>query len=156
MQPLANVLSYGHFHLGLHHRSHPFSASATLASSNKTETLQALQRLNNLACKMITPVRRTTPRKSLEVIYDILPLDLQGQLEAISAQKRNARILTLKWSGHNPGKKTYIGHRYHWSTVILTLNADNNQTSDRIKETNPPQRYTVYTCLLYTSPSPRD
>ena len=55
--------------------------------ASKTETLQTLQRLNNLACKMIAPVRRTTPRKSLEVIYDILPLDLQGQLEAISAQK---------------------------------------------------------------------
>ena len=54
---------------------------------------------------MITPVRRTTPRKSLEVIYDILPLDLQGQMEAISTQKRNARILTLKWAGHNPDKK---------------------------------------------------
>ena len=97
--------------------------------ANKTETLQVLQRLNNLACKMITPVRRTTPRKSLEVIYDILPLDLQGQLEAISAQKRNERILKLKWTGHNPNKKTYIGHRYHWNTI---------------------------TCLLYTSPSPRD
>ena len=121
----------------------------------KTETLQALQRLNNLACKMITPVRRTTPRKSLEVIYDILPLDLQGQLEAISAQK-NARILTLKWSGHNPGKKTYIGHRYHWSTVILTLNADNNQTSDRIKETNPPQRYTVNTDSLTNTAKPTE
>ena len=113
--------------------------------ANKTETLQALQRLNNLACKMITPVRRTTPRKSLEIIYDILPLDLQGQLEAISAQKRNTRILTLRWAGHNPDKKTYIGHRHYWNTVILSLNADNNQTSDRIKETNPPQRYTVNT-----------
>ena len=90
--------------------------------ANKTETLQALQRLNNLACKMITPVRRTTPRKSLEVIYDILPLDLQGQLEAISAQKRNERILKLKWTGYNPNKKNYIGHRYHWNTVTLTHN----------------------------------
>ena len=26
---------------------------------------EALQKLSNLACKMITPVRRTTPRKSL-------------------------------------------------------------------------------------------
>ena len=81
--------------------------------ARKTETLQALQRLNNLACKMITPVRRTTPRKSLEVIYDIVPLDLQGQLEAISAQKRNSRTLTLKWAGHNPDKK-------HLSVTVTT------------------------------------
>ena len=88
------------------------------------------------------------------MIYDILPLDLQGQLEAISAQKRNARVLTLKWPGHNPDKKTYIGHRHHWNTVILTLNTDNNQTSDRIKETNPPQRFTVDTGSLTTTSKP--
>ena len=68
---------------------------------------------------MITPIRRITPRKSLEVIYNILPLDLQGQLEAISTQNRNARILRLKWTGHYPNKKTYIGHRYHWNKVTL-------------------------------------
>ena len=105
---------------------------------------------------MITPVRRTTPRKSLKVIYDILPLDLQGQLEAISAEKRNARILKLKWTEHNPTKKTYIGHRYHWKTVILTHNADTNQTLDRIKETNPPQRYTVNVDSLTNQAKPTE
>ena len=105
---------------------------------------------------MIAPVRRTTPRKSLEIIYDILPLDLQGQLEAISAQKRNARILKLKWSGHNPSKKTYIGHRHHWNTVTLTHNVDINQTSDRIKEINPPQRYTVNTDSLTHATKPTE
>ena len=89
-------------------------------------------------------------------MYKRQPLDLQGQLEAISAQKRNARILTLKWAGHNPDKKTYIGHRHHWNTVILTLNADNNQTSDRIKETNPPQRYTVNTDSLTNTTKPTE
>ena len=97
---------------------------------------------------MITPVRGTTPRKCLEVVYDILPLDLQGQLEAISTQKRNARILRLKWTGHNPNKKTYIGHRYHWNKVTLTNNSDTSVTSDRIKETNPLQRYLVNTDSL--------
>ena len=57
--------------------------------TGKVEILQSLQRLNNLACKMITPVRRTTPRKSLEIIYDVLPLDLQGKLDAISTLKKN-------------------------------------------------------------------
>ena len=47
--------------------------------------------------------------------------------------------------GYNPNKKTYIGHRYHWNTVTLTNTADANTTSDRIKETNPPQRYLVNT-----------
>ena len=61
--------------------------------ASKQEILQSLQKLNNLACKMIVPVRRTTPRKALEIIYDILPLDLQGKMEAIATQKRNKSIL---------------------------------------------------------------
>ena len=105
---------------------------------------------------MITPVRRTTPRISLEVIYDILPLDLQGQLEAISTQKQNSRILKLKWTGHNPSRKTYVGHRHHWNTGILTLNANSNQTSDKIKEINPPQRYTVNTDSLTNQGKPTE
>ena len=113
-------------------------------------------KLYNLACKMITPVRRTTPRKSLEVIYDILPLDLQGQLEAVSAQKRNSTILKLKWTGHNPSKKTYVGHRYYWNTILLTHSNDINETSDRIKETNPPQRYTVNTGSLTHTEKPTE
>ena len=105
---------------------------------------------------MITPVRRTTPRKSLEIIYDILPLDLQGQLEAISAQKRNSRVLQLKWTGYNPNKITYVGRRHHWNTVIRTLNMDFKQTSDRIKESNPPQRYTVNTDSLKHTAKPKE
>ena len=66
---------------------------------------------------MITPVRRTTPRKSLEIIYDVLPLDLQGKLEAISTLKRNKNILKLRWSRLHPDKKKYIGHRLHWQCM---------------------------------------
>ena len=71
-------------------------------------------------------------------------------------RKRNARILKLKGTGHNPSKKTDIGHRYHWNTVILTHNADTNQTSGRIKETNPPQRYTVNTDSLTHTAKPTE
>ena len=53
-------------------------------------------------------------------------------------------------------QKTYIGHRHHWNTIILTLNADNNQTSDRIKETNPPQRFTVNTDSLTNTAKPTE
>ena len=36
------------------------------------------------------------------------------------------------------------------------LNADNNQTSDRIKETNPPQRYTVNIDSLTNTSKPTE
>ena len=71
-------------------------------------------------------------------------------------QKRNARILRLKWTGHNPNKKTYIGHRYHWNKVTLTNNSDTSVTSDRIKETNPLQRYVVNTDSLNHTARPTE
>lgn len=107
--------------------------------ANKPEILQSLQRINNLACKIITPIRRTTPRKSLKkYIYDIILLDLQGKLEAISTQKRNKEILKLKWTGYNPDKKTYIGHRHHWHCQTDETNYGFSTDTDRIKEITPP------------------
>ena len=39
---------------------------------------------------------------------------------------------------------------------MLTHNADMNQTADRIKETNPPQRYTVNTDSLTHKAKPTE
>ena len=70
--------------------------------ATKPEIATALQKINNLTCKMITPVRHTTPRKSLEIIYDVIPLNLQGDLEALSTHNRHK--LNLKWQGKHPTK----------------------------------------------------
>ena len=45
--------------------------------------MEDLHKINALACKMITPITQTTPRKALEIIYDLIPLDLFGTYEAI-------------------------------------------------------------------------
>ena len=45
---------------------------------------------------MITPVRFSTPRKSLEIIYDLMPLDLFGTYEATAALIRQKKIITAK------------------------------------------------------------
>ena len=49
---------------------------AYITWGHKANRPETLQKLNNLACKMITPVRHTTPRKALESIYNMVPLDL--------------------------------------------------------------------------------
>ena len=85
---------------------------------------------------MIVPVRRTTPRKLLEVIYNILPLDLQGKMEAILTQKHNKSILKLSSNGLHPDKKTYMGHRKYWMKQIQETKED-PITTDKIKEINP-------------------
>ena len=76
--------------------------------------MNELHKINKLACKLLTPVRHTTPRKSLEVIYDLIPLDLYGTYEAIVALTRQEHTLTQTWIGYNPKYKTYTGHRHHW------------------------------------------
>ena len=76
--------------------------------------MQDLHQINKLACKIIAPVRHTTPRKSLEIIYDLIPLDLQGEYEAITSIVRQDETLRQTWIGTNPKCPSYIGHRRHW------------------------------------------
>ena len=105
---------------------------------------------------MITPVRRTTPRKSLETIYDVLPLDIQGKLEAISTLKRNKNFLKLRWPGLYPDKKTYIGHRLHWQCMTDDTDYGFNITTDKINGINPPQFYKINLNSMKTQTLPTE
>ena len=64
---------------------------------------------------MITPVRRSTPVKTMEIIYDLIPLHLLIQKEAIASLARNRHCMVLDWPGQNEKRKTYIGHLKYWS-----------------------------------------
>ena len=50
---------------------------------------------------MITPTRFTTPRNSLEVIYDLIPLDLYGTYEAVMLLTRQEESFQQNWIGTN-------------------------------------------------------
>ena len=116
---------------------------------------QELNKINKLACKMIAPVRRTTPRNALEIIYDLIPLDLFGRYEALAALTRQEKTLQQDWIGKNPRLMTYIGHRHYWHTRRLQT-LGQVIISDREKGLIHEKNYTVNansleTCLLYTS-----
>ena len=80
----------------------------------------ALDKLNRLAATLITPVRRSTPIKTMELLYDLIPLHLFIKYEAIASLSRNTHCLSLTWLGHNPSCKTYIGHRKFWTDALAT------------------------------------
>ena len=91
---------------------------------------------------MLTPVRRTTPRNSLEIIYNLIPLDLFGTNEAINALTRQENTLTQDWIGYNPKYKTYTGHRKFWFDMRQCL-ISNLALTDRDKGTILNKEYTM-------------
>ena len=60
-----------------------------------------INKLNRLAATMITPVRRSTPIKALEILYDIIPQNLHCQYEALASLEQNQEVIKLKWRGES-------------------------------------------------------
>ena len=119
-----------------------------------------INKLNRLAATMITPVRRSTPIKALEILYDLIPLNLYCQYESLASLQRNQDVIKLNWRGESQKCKTYIGHRKHWINCMQEMGI-NILNTDNTKVTKWDKYYSVdlsslNSCLLYTSPSPRD
>ena len=96
---------------------------------------EALDKLNRLAATMITAVRRSTPVKTMEVLYDLIPLHLfiQKEKEAISSLSRNRHCMFLDWAGQNDKKKTYIGHLKYWNYKLQEINIEIDK-NDKIQD----------------------
>ena len=82
---------------------------------------EALGSINKLAAKMIVPIRHTTPRHSLEIIFDLIPLDIQGTYEALASLTRQELALTQTWIGKHPKCNTYVGHRRYWYLSLIHI-----------------------------------
>ena len=94
---------------------------------------EALNKLNRLAATMITPVRRSTPVKTMEVLYDLVPLHLFIQYEAVASLSRNRQNMKLDWQGQSLTKKTYIGHLKYWSNKLEEINIEIDE-NDKIQD----------------------
>ena len=89
---------------------------------------EALDKLNRLAATMITPVCRSTRVKTMEILYDLIPLHLFIQKKAIASLSRNRHCMILDWSGKNPKCKTYIGHLKYWGYKLQEINVEIDNT----------------------------
>ena len=68
---------------------------------------------------MITPVRRSTPVKTMEILYELINLYIQKEL--IASLARNRHCMKLDWEGQNSKRKTYIGHLKYWGISCMKL-----------------------------------
>ena len=76
------------------------------------------EKLNRLALLMITPTRKTISTASLEVIYDLIPLDLIIQKAGLASHRRLHKITELTWSGQGRNNKKK-SHLRHWEDLKL-------------------------------------
>ena len=100
----------------------------------------ALDKFNRLAATLITPVRCSTPIKTIELLYDLIPLHLK--YEAIASLSCNTHCLSLTGLGHNPSCKTYIGHRKFWTNALATAHLSVSSV-DRIHDLNWHKTYHI-------------
>ena len=54
-----------------------------------------------LATTLIAPVRLSTPVKTMEILYNHIPLHLYIRYEAIASLSRNTHYLPTTWPGQN-------------------------------------------------------
>ena len=103
---------------------------------------EALDKLNRLAATMITPVRKSTPVKTMEILYDLIPLHLYIQKEAIASLARNRHCMKLDWEGQNPKRKTYISHLKYWGYKLQEVNLQIDK-NDKIQDLIWHKLYTI-------------
>ena len=109
------------------------------AHSTKSKTMiKHLYNLNRTACMMITATTRSTPQASLELIYNIPPLDLYLNEIGLTTYIRLKPQLEKPWAS----KLAFaIPHLLHWDNQMKTL--FQNETDDRCCETSWEKNYHV-------------
>ena len=107
------------------------------AHTLKTKKIELqFEKLNRLACMLLTPTRKSISHKSLEVIYDLLPLKLHLEHTAIAAYSRLKDKLTDSDKANS--------HILHWKTRINDLNIKLVDT-DKTMQLNLHNNFTVNT-----------
>jgi len=124
----------------------------------------SLERLQRLACLLMTPVMKTTPTKGLEVIFNMLPLDLFCLQTGLTSWLRiRDQVKPLQWDGLTTYKDKY-GHAKYWMKKLDECHAANmpsdalmtkeRNLSDLNISTNPVQQEADFRC--YTDGSKLD
>ena len=83
-------------------------------SKNKT-MMKQLYNLNRAACMMITATTRSTPQASLEILYNIPPLDLHLQEIGLTTYARLQSQLGKPWQSKTTFKRPHITY---WNTML--------------------------------------
>ena len=98
--------------------------------------------VTNLAVSVISNTRRSTPRLALQIMYDIPPLDLIVNYEAMACLGRNRQVITKDWPRQNKQSQTLIGHILYWEKMAKNMGIDLEST-DRINMDMWNNKFTV-------------
>ena len=90
------------------------------------------RKLNRLAAVTITPTKKSTPTRGLEVIYDLMPLELFIQQTALASKHRLGKLNSYSWREENK-TGTIKGHMKHWQDIEEEYNITAT-TSDSCRE----------------------
>jgi hypothetical protein len=77
-----------------------------------------LSKLNRLACLSLGSVPLGTPTMTMEIIYDLKPLDLEMQSIAIKTYSRIKSRLPYIWDGRPTKGVARVGHLKYWADKI--------------------------------------
>ena len=114
-------------------------ASLVWAHTLNTQKIkQQFDKLNKLACAIITPTRKSISPNSLEIIYDILPLPLYLQQKSISTHNRILPVIK------RPEKLHCKSHLAYWEQIITDLGI-HYPDIDRTSALNLNNKFTVNT-----------
>ena len=89
----------------------------------------------------------------MEIIYDLIPLHLFIQKEAIASLARNRHCMVLDWPGQNEKRKTYIGHLKYWSYKLQEIEIEIDE-NDRISDLIWHKLYTINVGSFITNTLP--
>ena len=91
-----------------------YAAIAWGHSITQKYKLERLKKINALASKMMTPIRKKTPLIALEVINDLMPLELYIQEIALNTYCRLKMSDRAKWTNRTFKNKNFIPHLKYW------------------------------------------
>jgi ribonuclease HI len=92
------------------------------AAKLNTVTLQdELTKLNRLACMSLGSVPQGTPTMTLEILYDIMPIDLEMQKIACKTYSRIKNKLPYIWDGRPTKSMNRVGHLRYWENMSVQL-----------------------------------
>ena len=104
---------------------------------NSQKDKNTLEKLNRLALLTFNPVRNTIATNSLEVIYNVMPLDIHLKMTAIMLHVRLYKILTTNIETSNNK-----GHLGYWTKLCEQFQL-NYPLTDKCKDTIWTHNYSV-------------
>jgi hypothetical protein len=83
------------------------------------DQINQLQKQNRLACLSLGSVPRSTPSSSMEILYNLRPLDLELELIALKTVYRIKDVLPVIYGGI--GNVVRLGHLRFWELIQYKL-----------------------------------